>query len=105
MQQETSGELVFRDDSWLVFFLETPGMAETLDWDASFAVAKALQHRYPQIEIESVSLEMVYRWAIALPDFIDEPVLANNEVLAAIYREWLELIGTARPENTHSPGE
>ncbi len=80
-------------------------MVETLDWDASFAIAKVLQHQYPHLEIESVSLEMIYHLALGLSDFKDDPALANDEVLAAIYREWLELISDARPENTHSQGE
>jgi len=33
---------------------------------------------------------MVYNWVISLPDFKDEPELANDDLLEAIYQEWYE---------------
>lgn len=33
---------------------------------------------------------MVYRWTIELPGFDDDPQLANDSVIAAIYQEWYE---------------
>jgi len=33
---------------------------------------------------------MIYRWTVALPGFDDDPQLANDAVLAAIYQEWYE---------------
>lgn len=65
-------------------------MDETLNWEASYAVAMALKDRNPDLDLEEVSLEMVYRWALALPNFDDDPELANEEVLLDIYRIWLE---------------
>lgn len=32
----------------------------------------------------------IYHWTLALPDFDDEPELANDAILAAIYQEWYE---------------
>ncbi len=65
-------------------------MDDRLDWDASFAIAKALQARFPDCDLEEVSLEMIYQWTIALPEFDDDPALANEEILMDIFRVWLE---------------
>ena len=61
-----------------------------LTWDDSYAIALALREQHPQIELENVSLEMIYRWTLALPDFDDDPALANDAILTAIVQEWLE---------------
>jgi FeS assembly protein IscX len=63
---------------------------DPLSWEASFAVAKALQARHPGLDLEDVSLEMIRDWTLALPDFDDNPSLANDEILLDIYNEWLE---------------
>jgi FeS assembly protein IscX len=61
-----------------------------LTWDDSYAIALALREQHPQIDLENVSLEMIYRWTVALPDFDDDPAMANDEILMAIVQEWLE---------------
>ena len=63
---------------------------DTLTWDDSFAIAQALRASFPSIDLEEVSLNMIYRWTVALPGFDDDPQLANDAVLAAIYQEWYE---------------
>jgi FeS assembly protein IscX len=63
---------------------------DPLSWEASFAVAKALQACHPGLDLEDVSLEMIRDWTLALPDFDDNPSLANDEILLDIYNEWLE---------------
>ena len=65
-------------------------MPGTLTWDDSFAIAQALRASFPSIDLEEVSLNMIYRWTLALPGFDDDPQLANDAVLAAIYQEWFE---------------
>ena len=67
-------------------------MKEPLIWDASFAIARALMNRYPAVDLEEVSLQMIYQWTLALPNFDDDPELANDEILTAIYKDWLEEI-------------
>jgi FeS assembly protein IscX len=49
-----------------------------------------LRRQHPQVELEQVSLGMIYRWTIALPEFNDDRELANEAILAAIYQEWFE---------------
>jgi FeS assembly protein IscX len=61
-----------------------------LTWDDSYAIALVLREQRPQTDLESVSLEMIYRWTVALPEFDDDPALANDDILAAIVQEWLE---------------
>jgi len=65
-------------------------VAEYLTWDDSYAIARALMARYPHVDLEEVSLGMLFQWAIALPGFADDPELANDEILTSIYREWYE---------------
>ena len=64
-------------------------------WDGSFAAAVRLRQERPQVDLEAVSLEMIYNWVVALPEFADDPELANDELLLDIYREWYELGGTS----------
>lgn len=62
----------------------------TLNWEASFAIALALKHKYPGADIEAVTLKQIYDWTLALPEFDDDPALANDEILYAIYQDWFE---------------
>jgi FeS assembly protein IscX len=65
-------------------------MDEVLTWDDSYAIALALKRGHPGVSLEEVSLNMIYRWTVELPEFVDDPQLANDAVLAAIYQEWFE---------------
>jgi FeS assembly protein IscX len=65
-------------------------MTDTLTWDDSYAIARALQAEHPAVNLEQVSLNQIYRWTVALAEFDDDPQLANDAVLAAIYQEWFE---------------
>jgi FeS assembly protein IscX len=70
---------------------------DTFTWDDSFAIAQALRASFPSIDLEEVSLNMIYRWTLALPGFDDDPQLANDAVLAAIYQEWFEEVMLNEP--------
>ncbi len=59
-------------------------------WDSSFAVARRLSAAHPNVDLSTVTLNMIYNWAIALPDFVDDPQLVNDELLQAICQEWYE---------------
>jgi FeS assembly protein IscX len=61
-----------------------------LIWEDSYAIARTLKSMHPNIDLGAVSLEMIYHWVVALPEFEDDRELANDEVLAAIYQEWFE---------------
>jgi FeS assembly protein IscX len=67
-------------------------MSTSLNWESSYAIAKALYSLHPEISLEEVSLNQLYRWTIALPEFKDDLSLCNDDILAAIYQEWYEEI-------------
>jgi FeS assembly protein IscX len=70
--------------------LDDSRFIEPLTWEDSYAIALALHKIHPQVDLEKVSLNMIYHWTLALPDFADDPQLANDAILAAIYQEWFE---------------
>lgn len=63
---------------------------EELYWDGAFAVARRLRAQRPDVDLTQVTLNMIYDWVVALPEFKDDPDLANDELLSAIYQEWYE---------------
>lgn len=65
-------------------------MADPLTWDDSYPIAHTLHQKYPEVRLEDVSLGMIYHWTIALDNFTDDPELANDAILSAIYQEWFE---------------
>jgi FeS assembly protein IscX len=65
-----------------------------LTWEDSYPIALALHNRFPDVKLEDVSLGMVFRWTIQLPNFIDDPALANHEILSSIYQEWFEEVNS-----------
>jgi FeS assembly protein IscX len=65
-------------------------MPRSLVWDAVYEIALALRKRFPRAELEEVSLEDIFTWTLSLPGFEDDPALANEEILLAIYQEWFE---------------
>jgi FeS assembly protein IscX len=67
-------------------------MTEFLNWEATYAVALALMASHPEVILENVSIRMIYEWTLALPNFQDDPALANDDILLAIYQDWYEEI-------------
>jgi FeS assembly protein IscX len=64
----------------------------TLTWEATYAIALELKRQHKDINIEDVTLKQIYDWTVALPDFEDDPSLANDDILYAIYQDWFEEI-------------
>jgi FeS assembly protein IscX len=67
-------------------------MTDTLCWDATYATASALRDRYPDVELEEVSIELIYKLVMDLPNFEDDAELVTDAILLDIYREWYELM-------------
>jgi FeS assembly protein IscX len=65
-------------------------MTEPFSWDSTYAIAKELMRQHPGCDLADVSLNQIYMWTIALPDFNDDPSIANESILAEIYRVWYE---------------
>jgi FeS assembly protein IscX len=59
-------------------------------WDDTYAIAEILINQHPGIDLSSISLLMIYEWVIKLPEFVDDPELANDEILLSICKEWYE---------------
>ncbi len=67
-------------------------MAESLNWEATYAIALALRAAHPGLNLENVSLQMIFNWTLALPAFDDDPTLGNDDILMSIYQDWFEEI-------------
>lgn len=65
-------------------------MAELLNWESTYAIALALKIAHPNMDLENVSLQMILTWTLMLPTFNDDPALANDDFLLAIYQDWFE---------------
>jgi FeS assembly protein IscX len=61
-----------------------------LYWESSYEIVRALMDAYPKVDLDSVGLDQLFHWILALPNFADEPALANDGILNAILREWYE---------------
>lgn len=65
-------------------------MSEPLTWESTYAIALALKEAHPGIDFETLTLGTIYQWTLELPNFEDDPALANDEILSAIYQDWYE---------------
>ncbi len=65
-------------------------MTEPLNWESTYAIALALKSARPHENLQNVSLQMIFDWTVSLPQFEDDPSLANDGILAAIYQDWFE---------------
>ncbi len=61
-----------------------------LYWESSLGIIQALIELHPSVDVDSVGIEQLRQWIIALPDFADDPGLANDGILNDILREWYE---------------
>ena len=62
----------------------------TLTWESTYAVALELRRQHPDMNLEDVTLQQIYKWTLQLPEFEDDPPLANDDILYAIYQDWFE---------------
>ena len=65
---------------------DTPG----LSWDASYEIVLNLMETHPELDVEQVGIDQLYQLVITLPNFADDPALANEGILNEILREWYE---------------
>ena len=62
----------------------------TLNWESTYAIALELRRQHPAVNIEDVTLGQIYNWTLQLSEFEDDPLLANDDILYAIYQDWFE---------------
>ena len=65
-----------------------------LYWDSSYEIVLALMAAHPQADVETVGLEQLKQWVLALPNFADDPLLVNQGILNDILREWYEEVSS-----------
>lgn len=65
-----------------------------LTWEASYEIVLALMNAYPDVHLDEVGTEQLFRWIVTLPNFEDDPALANEAILNEILREWYEEVNT-----------
>lgn len=65
-------------------------MTQELFWDSTYAVVQALMEQYPHLSPENVGLAELEQLIISLPNFVDEPALANERILLDILVTWYE---------------
>jgi FeS assembly protein IscX len=63
----------------------------SLDWESTYALALELKRAHPGTRLADVTLDQIFHWALALPEFVDDPSLCNDEILQSIYQEWYEV--------------
>lgn len=61
-----------------------------MTWEDSYAIAQELLLSHSDINLEDVSLMMIFHWTLDLPGFVDDPELATDAILAGIFQEWYE---------------
>lgn len=61
-----------------------------LNWDATYEIVLSLQAAFPDADLESLGLEELFQSIVTLPNFADDPRLANEGILNEILREWYE---------------
>jgi FeS assembly protein IscX len=64
--------------------------AMTLTWESTYAIALELRRQHKDVNIEEVTLQQILDWTLQLPEFEDDPVLVNDDILYAIYQDWFE---------------
>jgi len=62
----------------------------TLTWESTYAIALELRRQHKEVNIEDVTLQQILDWTLKLPEFEDDPSLANDDILYAIYQDWFE---------------
>jgi FeS assembly protein IscX len=61
-----------------------------LNWDATYEIVLSLKEAHPNIDIDSLGLEQLFQYIVTLPNFADDPAVANEGILTEILREWYE---------------
>ena len=68
----------------------TTGEKMTLNWESTYAIALELRRQHPEANLDELTLGKIYRWTLELSEFEDDPSLANDDILYAIYQDWFE---------------
>lgn len=61
-----------------------------LYWDSTYAIALALLEYHAELKPEDVGLNELGRIVMSLPNFRDDPLMANDRLLLDIQIAWYE---------------
>ena len=61
-------------------------------WDSTYEIVLSLIDMHPDADLDAIGLQQLNQLIVALPDFADDPELANEGILTEILREWYEEI-------------
>ena len=61
-----------------------------LYWEASYEIVLSLIEQYPDADLDTMGLEQLFHYIVTLPNFVDDPGMANDGILTDILREWYE---------------
>ncbi|GAB4472707.1 MAG: hypothetical protein Kow0088_07490 [Anaerolineales bacterium] len=67
---------------------------ESLGWDDTYGLVQSLRRYHPEVKFEELSLGTLFEWIVAMPEFNDDPSLANDEMLIQIFSAWYEEVNT-----------
>lgn len=70
--------------------LDDAAPVNPLYWDTPYEIVLALCAAHSDAHLETLGLAELWSWVVALPNFADDPDLANDEMLNDILREWYE---------------
>ncbi len=62
----------------------------SLSWDYTYEIVLELKKHYADVDVDDVGTQQLLQMILALPDFSDDPALANEDLLNDILREWYE---------------
>jgi FeS assembly protein IscX len=61
-----------------------------LYWEATYEIVLSLMAVHPEVNLDTIGLAQIKQWVVDLPNFEDDPTLANDAILTDILREWYE---------------
>jgi FeS assembly protein IscX len=61
-----------------------------LYWESTYELVRHLMTTYPDVSLELLGTRQLLTMILDLPDFADDPRLANEALLNEILREWYE---------------
>ncbi len=70
--------------------MEDAAPVNPLYWDTPYEIVLALCAAHGGADLDALGLAELWEWVIALPNFADDPALANDDMLNDILREWYE---------------
>ena len=61
-----------------------------LYWESTYEIVLRLMELYPEQNLEALGTGQLLQMVLNLPEFADDPRLANERLLNEILREWYE---------------